>query len=121
MALNIVQFPKQDGDASLDMVPGWAIIAGNPVMKTWNHYESADGKTLAGVWEASEGTYSVNYVDWEFCHFLEGECILTKTGHAPVTLKAGDVFMIEPGFAGTWQVVKKVKKYYTFVLSGDTA
>jgi uncharacterized cupin superfamily protein len=35
----------------------------------------------------------------------------------PIELKAGDVFVIEPGFKATWEVVERVRKYYVFVLS----
>ena len=29
-------------------------------------------------------------------------------------LKAGDVFVIEPGMKGTWEVVETVRKYFVF-------
>jgi hypothetical protein len=35
----------------------------------------------------------------------------------PIELKAGDVFVIEPGFKATWEVVERVRKYYVFVLA----
>ena len=30
------------------------------------------------------------------------------------SLKAGDVFVIEPGMKGTWEVVETVRKYFVF-------
>ena len=44
----------------------------------------------------------MNYERWEFCHFLDGYCIITPEGEQPVRLRAGDVFVIEPGLRGTW-------------------
>ncbi|MFO6369316.1 cupin domain-containing protein, partial [Pseudomonas aeruginosa] len=51
---------------------------------------------------------------WEFCHFLDGYCIITPEGEQPVHLRAGDVFVIEPGLRGTWEVVETVRKYFVF-------
>ena len=56
----------------------------------------------------------VNYEKWEFCHFLDGYCIITPEGEEPKHLKAGDVFVIEPGMKGTWEVVETVRKYFVF-------
>ena len=64
--------------------------------------------------ELAPVTVEVNYEKWEFCHFLEGYCIITPEGEAPKHLKAGDVFVIEPGMKGTWEVVETVRKYFVF-------
>jgi uncharacterized cupin superfamily protein len=48
------------------------------------------------------------------CHFLEGYCIITPEGEEPKHLKGGDVFVIEPGMKGTWEVVETVRKYFVF-------
>src|ERR1700693_5854072 len=92
-------------------------ISGDPHTVTVNGYESEDGKRLMGIWESSPGVWRVDYKDWEYCHFLEGRCILTPEGGKPIELKAGDVFVIEPGFHATWEVVERGRKYYVFVLA----
>ena len=61
--------------------------------------------------------WRVDYKDWGCCHFLEGRRILTPEGGKPIELKAGDVFVIEPGLKATWEVVERVRKYYVFVLA----
>ncbi|GLZ73504.1 cupin domain-containing protein [Burkholderia contaminans] len=92
-------------------------LRGNPHTVTLNGYESRDKKMLMGVWESSPGLWSVEYSDWEYCHFLEGRCVLTPEGGEPIHLAAGDVFVIEPGFKGTWEVLERVRKYYVFSLN----
>ena len=72
---------------------------------------------LMGVWESSPGLWSVEYSDWEYCHILEGRCVLTPEGSEPIHLSAGDVFVIEPRFKGIWEVVERVRKYYVFSLN----
>ena len=96
--------------------PG-TVRSGDPHTITMNAYESPDGKLLMGVWECTPGVWDVDYADWEYCHFLEGRCVLTPEQGAPVELAAGDVFIVEPGFKGTWEVVETVRKYYVFKLT----
>jgi uncharacterized cupin superfamily protein len=96
--------------------PGTA-LAGDPQTVTINAYASADGRLLSGLWESSPGLWAIDYQDWEYCHFLEGHCIITPEGGTPVHLRGGDVFVIEPGLKGTWEVVERVRKHYVFSLS----
>jgi uncharacterized cupin superfamily protein len=96
--------------------PG-TVRSGDPHTVTMNGYESDDGKLLMGTWECTPGVWDVDYQDWEYCHFLQGRCVLTPQGGEPIELKAGDVFIIEPGFKGTWEVLETVRKYYVFSLS----
>ncbi|UTW12791.1 cupin domain-containing protein [Marinobacterium rhizophilum] len=92
----------------------WTRIGGDPHTVNLNAYLSADGSKIMGTWICTPGKFEVNYDKWEFCHFLEGYCIITPEGEAPVHLKGGDVFVIEPGMKGTWEVVETVRKYFVF-------
>ena len=60
------------------------------------------------------GKWYVEYVKWEYCHFQEGYCVITPEGMAPIHLRAGDIFVVEPGMKGTWEVVETVRKYFVF-------
>ncbi|MCA0920519.1 cupin domain-containing protein [Pseudooceanicola nanhaiensis] len=90
------------------------VIAGDPVFTTWNLVEE-DG-LYAGIWEATPGTWRITYDEWEYCRLLSGVSILTEEGGAPVTLRAGDSFVIPRGFKGTWQVVETTRKDYVIRL-----
>jgi uncharacterized protein len=86
------------------------IIAGDPVHTTWN-MEDAHG-LYCGMWQSTPGTWRVSYAEWEYVYIHAGISILTDdAGHA-VTLRAGDRYMIRPGFVGTWQVVETTLKDY---------
>lgn len=87
------------------------LLAGSPVFTTWN-LEEADGGIFAGVWQATVGKWSVSYQEWEYIRILEGVSILTQDGEAPVTLRAGDSYIIRPGFTGTWEVIETTRKEY---------
>ena len=96
--------------------PGTA-IAGNPQTVTMNMYSSQDEKKLMGTWQSTPGTWRIEYDSWEYCHLLEGHCIITLEGKPPVHLRAGDIFIVEPGAKGTWEVLETIRKYYVFMLA----
>jgi uncharacterized cupin superfamily protein len=92
------------------------IIGGSPAFETWATYQSADGKYHAGLWRATPGAWRIAYTEWEHCEMLDGVSIVTADGGEPRTVRAGDRFVIEPGFEGTWEVVETTTKRYVVVL-----
>ncbi|MGA2551641.1 MAG: cupin domain-containing protein [Burkholderiaceae bacterium] len=112
-------FLQRDARPTIEVDSPWPgrAIAGEPHTITLNSYASSDGKLLMGIWQSTPGTWAIDYADWEYCHFLEGRCVITPEGGSPVELKAGDVFVVEPGLKGTWEVLETVRKYYVFALS----
>jgi len=92
----------------------WERIAGEPHTVNLNAYTSADGTKIMGTWICTPGKWQVAYEKWEYCHFQEGYCIITPEGQAPIHLRAGDIFIVEPGMKGTWEVVETVRKYFVF-------
>lgn len=114
--MSLVLFPHHlDPDAAEAGAPAAErVIDGAPSFRTWTLNESADGRTFAGVWEATPGAWRVQYDEWEYCAILSGISEVTRDGAAPVRLKAGDHLVIEPGFSGVWRVVETTRK--TFVV-----
>lgn len=108
----LVVFNDTDVQMNEGVPPSWKVLAGNPVVRSWRKLEEPDAKRVTGIWESTPGKFAVDYKIWEFCHFLEGECILTEEGKAPKRLKAGDAFVLTPGFKGEWEVVTKVRKHF---------
>lgn len=88
------------------------LVAGSPQFRTWTFEESADGKTFAGVWESTPGIWRIDYDEWEYCSIISGVSVLTRDGEAPQRVRAGDAFVIQPGFAGTWEVVETTRKLF---------
>lgn len=92
--------------------PAERIIAGDPRHTIWTITESPDGRLFSGVWESTPGAWRVAYDEWEFCEIVAGVSVLTPDGGAPATVRAGDAFVIEPGFAGIWEVVETTRKHF---------
>ncbi len=101
-----------DGDpATLD---GWVIVSGAPTMKTWALHTASDGSMVSGYWEATPGTYHATYTAYEFVHLIAGKIIITPDGGTPVTVEAGDAFVVEADFKGTWEIIEPVRKHFDF-------
>lgn len=92
------------------------IINGDPQNRTWNAYETEDGKFFSGIWESDAGCWAIEYTEAEFCHIIEGESRLTDSDGNVTTLRAGDAFVIPVGFIGTWEVVTRTRKHYAIYL-----
>jgi uncharacterized protein len=100
-------------DAILD---GWKVVAGAPTMRTWVLHTATDGTMMSGYWEATPGTYHATYDAYEFCHLIAGRMTITPDGGAPVQISAGQAFVIEKDFVGTWDIHETVKKHFCFRL-----
>lgn len=98
------------GEPELGAPASGRLIAGNPQFRTWN-VEEADG-LYAGVWESTPGKWRIEYDEWEFCHILSGVSVIAEDGGASRTVKAGDSFILRPGFNGSWEVLETTRKEY---------
>jgi uncharacterized protein len=93
--------------------PADRVVKGDPRFRTWTVEEADDGALISGVWEATPGTWRVSYDEWEFCNITSGISILHEDGApAPHVLRAGDNFVIRPGFSGLWEVVETTRKAF---------
>lgn len=94
------------------------LLSGSPRFRTWI-MDARDGDTLfSGVWESTPGKWRVAYDEWEFCSILSGRSVVTRDGGQPAVLVAGDTFIIEPGFTGTWETVETTRKVFVVRLPG---
>ncbi|MCF3642472.1 cupin domain-containing protein [Rhizobium sp. TRM95111] len=96
--------------------PPERLISGNPRFRTWAQDTARDDRINAGVWEATPGiTHSIKGETFEFCHILSGVVEITPEGGEPVVYRAGDSFLMKPGFIGTWKTIETVRKIYVTV------
>jgi uncharacterized protein len=86
------------------------VVQGDPVHTSWN-LEERDG-LYCGVWQSTPGAWRVSYDEWEYCRIQEGHSVITGDDGSVLDVKAGDSFIIRPGFAGVWEVRKTTVKDY---------
>ncbi|MGB3830858.1 MAG: cupin domain-containing protein [Mesorhizobium sp.] len=91
------------------------LIAGDPQFRTWNA-EEREGGLYAGIWESTPGKWRIEYDEWEFCHILSGVSVIAEDGGTPRTVRAGDSFVLRPGFKGSWEVLETTRKEYVIRL-----
>lgn len=89
------------------------VLTGDPVHTTWN-MEDRDG-LYCGMWQSTPGKWRVSYAEWEYVYIHEGVSVLTDTAGTATRLKAGDSWIIRPGFEGTWEVIETTLKDYVIL------
>jgi uncharacterized cupin superfamily protein len=90
------------------------VVSGDPEFRTWNL--ETDGGLYCGFWQSTPGSWTMSYTEWEFCHILEGVSIITDADGQTMTVRAGDTFVLRPGYSGTWEVVETTLKQYVIRL-----
>jgi uncharacterized cupin superfamily protein len=89
------------------------IVEGSPTFKVWRQDEDRDGAIRTGVWESTPGSFRVaKNATYEFCHIIHGKVELGEDGKDIVTYRAGDSFVMKPGFAGVWNTIEHVRKIF---------
>ena len=112
---SITKFDQRSAAPVEEDLDGWRKVEGNPTMKRWLQYVSDDGAMRCAWWEGMPGTYHAKYGEaWEFIHLLEGKITITPDGGEPQRVSAGDTFIIEKGFEGTWKIEEKALKVCAF-------
>ena len=94
-------------------VPPERLIEGDVLCRNWDVDSAKDGKVRAGVFESTPGTNrSIKGETWEFCLILSGVAEITEDGQAAVIFKAGDCFIMKPGYTGIWRTLETVRKVW---------
>jgi uncharacterized cupin superfamily protein len=57
----------------------------------------------------------VDYAEWEYIRILSGHSILTDDQGRETHLRAGDSWIIRPGFKGVWTVLDTTLKDYVIL------
>jgi uncharacterized cupin superfamily protein len=92
------------------------LISGDPSFKTWAQDVARDEMIHTGAWQATPGeTRSIKGETFEFCHILSGVVEITPENGEPVTYRAGDSFIMKPGFVGVWKTIETVRKIYVTI------
>jgi uncharacterized cupin superfamily protein len=118
----LIHLARENAEPQVSRPDPAKVLAGDPVFTDWPH-EAEEG-LYAGIWQATPGSWSVSYAEWEYFHILAGLSILTDAEGNATRLTPGTRLILRPGFTGTWQVVETTLKDYvirTFAgLDGST-
>lgn len=109
--MKIIDF-STPGPAEVSAPAPDKVLAGNPQQQIWNAFSDPDARFHVGRWASSVGKWRVNYTERELCHLLAGVVRLADDSGRQWTYRAGDTFMIDKGFSGSWEVVEACSKIY---------
>ena len=113
----LITIDTNPGSAPKTSVPDRErLIYGHPSFKTWAQDASKGEKVQTGVWEATPGeTHSIKGTTFEFCHILSGVIQIEEEGGETKTYRAGDSFVMKPGYVGVWKTIETVRKIFVTV------
>jgi uncharacterized cupin superfamily protein len=85
----------------------------------YNLWAAPDGQADLHIWLAHPGNYDVDGADrpnfFEVTALMAGHCIVEEKGYPPVEMRAGDTYVMRPGWTGRWVVLEYVEKSFTWV------
>ena len=113
-SISVVSFsspPLSESRRRLSDLPD-RVVEGDPHHVTEMHFESPDGKLIAGTWTSTPGKWHAFVDRDEFCTILSGHCRLISTNGEVQDFKTGDSFLIPNGFRGFWEVVETTTKHF---------
>lgn len=108
--MDLIYRMTRSGEPEVSRPAPEKLVSGDPVFTTWN-VEDKDG-LYAGIWQSTAGRWRISYDEWEYCHILEGVSVLHGSDGSRLEVKAGDSFVLRPGFLGEWEVVETTVKEY---------
>jgi len=75
-----------------------------------------EDRIRAGLWEATPGTTrSIKGETWECCIVLSRVADICEVGGRTIRVRAGDTFVLKPGFVGVWRTLETLRKIWVIV------
>ncbi len=66
------------------------------------------------IWEKEVSEFAIDFDETETAYILEGEILVTPEGGEPVRIVPGDLVVFPAGLNSQWQVVKPLRKHYSY-------
>ena len=66
------------------------------------------------IWEKEVSMFPIDFDETETAYILEGEILVTPEGGEPVRILPGDLVVFPAGLNSQWEVVKALRKHYSY-------
>jgi len=66
------------------------------------------------IWEKEVSKFPIDFQSTECAYVLDGEILVTPKGGEPVRIVAGDLVAFHAGLDSKWEVVKPLRKHYSY-------
>ena len=98
---------------------GAEIVSGNPQQRERLDYGSPESPLMVGVWECTQGSFTLTYTFNELATILEGNITITFPDGSEHNYGPGDTHFAQKGDTATWTIhSEKVRKSF-FIYTGD--
>jgi uncharacterized cupin superfamily protein len=64
------------------------------------------------TWQKEVSVFPWTFPEQEIAYILEGECVITPAGGAPVKFGKGDLVTFPAGMTASWEVKQPLHKHY---------
>lgn len=64
------------------------------------------------TWKKEVSVFPWTFLEEETAYILQGECVITPTGGAPVAFGKGDLVIFPAGMTASWEVKQPLHKHY---------
>lgn len=115
--MNVIAFEKQTVAPAYDHPREDRRVDGNPQRTTWVHYLNASGRVNAGIWTCEPGCWRIVFAanKCEFFSVISGRVCLHSEDGSFAEIGPGEAAVIPEGFAGRFEVLEAVRKYYVVI------
>ena len=86
------------------------VVVHNPSQEKLNEL----GVSKWAIWEKEVSKFPIDFGSTECAYVLDGEILVTPKGGEPVRIVAGDLVAFHAGLDSQWEVVKPLRKHYSF-------
>jgi len=96
---------------------------GAPERRTWVLYESGPAGMVAGIWECAVGRWRIQMdpTEHEYMVVLAGRARLHAPDGRYTEVGPGEALVIPAGFAGSFEVLERVRKHFVIVVGPTPA
>ena len=78
---------------------------------TQSHLKSL-GVSKWPTWQKEVSVFPWTFHEQEVAYILEGECVITPIGAAPISFGKGDLVTFPAGMTANWEVKQALHKHY---------
>lgn len=86
------------------------VVVHNPSQEKLNEL----GVSKWAIWEKEVSKFPIDFASTECAYVLDGEILVTPKGGEPVRIVAGDLVAFHAGLDSQWEVVKPLRKHYSY-------
>lgn len=87
------------------------VLGGKPELRLWPLFGHVAGS--AGIWASDDYSKHKSLPnEYEFCLLFSGRVRIGDAAGRSIEFGAGDAFLLEPGFEGSWTSLEPVRKFF---------